>query len=46
LYEKLQDAIYKSRGWTQEGIPSVETVKRLSIDFPEVMDLLNAHEVK
>jgi aldehyde:ferredoxin oxidoreductase len=45
-YEKLQDAVYKRRGWTQEGIPSVETVKRLGIDFPEVMDLLNSHEVE
>jgi aldehyde:ferredoxin oxidoreductase len=45
-YKKLQDAVYKRRGWTQEGIPSVETVKRLGIDFPEVMDLLNSHEVE
>ena len=45
-YEKLQDAVYKRRGWTQEGIPSVETVKRLGIDFPEVMDLLKAHDVE
>jgi aldehyde:ferredoxin oxidoreductase len=45
-YEKLQDAVYKRRGWTQEGIPSVETVKRLGIDFPEVMELLNSHEVE
>ncbi len=45
-YEKLQDAVYKRRGWTQEGIPSVETVKRLGIDFPEVMDLLKAHKVE
>jgi aldehyde:ferredoxin oxidoreductase len=45
-YKKLQDAVYKRRGWTQEGIPSVETVKRLGIDFPEVIDLLNSHEVE
>jgi aldehyde:ferredoxin oxidoreductase len=46
LYEKLKDAVYKRRGWTKEGIPTTETVKRLGIDFPEVLELLNAHGVK
>jgi aldehyde:ferredoxin oxidoreductase len=44
-YEKLQDAVYQRRGWTPNGIPTVNTVKRLGIDFPEVMDLLRAHGV-
>ncbi len=44
-YEKLQDAVYKRRGWSQDGIPTVETVKRLGIDFPEVMKLLRAHGI-
>jgi aldehyde:ferredoxin oxidoreductase len=44
-YEKLTDAVYKRRGWTNDGIPSIETVKRLGIDFPEVLDLLKSHEV-
>jgi aldehyde:ferredoxin oxidoreductase len=33
-YEKLQDAVYIRRRWTQAGIPSVETVKRSGSDFP------------
>jgi aldehyde:ferredoxin oxidoreductase len=45
-YEKLKDAVYKRRGWTQDGIPKVETVKRLGIDFPEVMEVLKAHGVE
>lgn len=45
LYEKLKDAVYKRRGWTPEGIPTVETVKRLGIDFPDVMELLKSHGV-
>ena len=45
-YEKLKDAVYKRRGWTQDGIPKVETVKRLGIDFPEVMEVLRAHGIK
>ncbi|MEA2058953.1 MAG: aldehyde ferredoxin oxidoreductase C-terminal domain-containing protein [Thermodesulfobacteriota bacterium] len=44
-YEKLKDAVYMRRGWTSNGIPTVETVKRLGIDFPEVMDLLAANGV-
>lgn len=45
MYEKLKDAVYKRRGWSSEGIPTVATVKRLKIDFPEVLELLKAHGV-
>ena len=44
-YSKLQDAVYARRGWTRDGIPTVETVKRLGIDFPEVLRLLKSHGV-
>jgi len=46
LYEKLKDAVYKRRGWTNQGIPTVDTVKRLGIDFPEVMEILKANGVE
>jgi aldehyde:ferredoxin oxidoreductase len=45
-YEKLQDAVYKRRGWTVDGIPTVKTVQRLGIDFPEVLEVLKANGVK
>jgi aldehyde:ferredoxin oxidoreductase len=45
-YEKLPDAVYKRRGWTKEGIPMVETVRRLGIDFPEVLGMLKANGVE
>ena len=45
-YEKLKDAVYQRRGWTPEGIPTLATVKRLGIDFPEIVALLHAHGVK
>lgn len=45
-YEKLTDAVYKRRGWTKDGIPTVETVKRLGIDFPEVIEILKANGVQ
>jgi aldehyde:ferredoxin oxidoreductase len=40
-YEKLKDAVYKRRGWNSNGIPTLEKVKELGIDFPEVVKLLN-----
>jgi aldehyde:ferredoxin oxidoreductase len=46
LYEKLKDAVYNRRGWNNNGIPTVETVTRLGIDFPEVLKLLRAHGVE
>ena len=44
-YEELKDAVYKRRGWTAAGIPTVRTVRRLGIDFPEVLDVLKSNEV-
>ena len=45
-YELLKDAVYQRRGWTANGIPTVETVKRLGIDFPEVLAVLKANGVE
>jgi aldehyde:ferredoxin oxidoreductase len=39
-YEQLKDAVYKRRGWNEEGIPTLEKVKELGIDFPDVVELL------
>ena len=39
-YEQLIDAVYKRRGWDRHGIPTLETLKRLHIDFPEVVALV------
>jgi aldehyde:ferredoxin oxidoreductase len=44
-YEQLKDAVYERRGWTKDGIPTLATVKRLGIDFPEVLEVLKAHGV-
>jgi len=45
-YEELKNAVYNRRGWTENGIPTVKTVKRLGIDFPEVLELLKSHGVE
>ncbi len=44
-YEKLQDAVYERRGWTPDGIPTVATVKRLGIDFEDVLEILRENGV-
>ncbi|MBW1711857.1 MAG: aldehyde:ferredoxin oxidoreductase [Deltaproteobacteria bacterium] len=40
-YEKLKDAVYQKRGWTSDGVPTLEKVRELEIDFPEVVALLD-----
>jgi aldehyde:ferredoxin oxidoreductase len=36
-YEKLVDAVYSRRGWDSNGVPTVDTLKRLGIDLPEIV---------
>jgi len=43
-YEKLKDAVYKRRGWTKEGVPTLEKIKELGIDFPDVVELVRKHQ--
>jgi aldehyde:ferredoxin oxidoreductase len=45
-YQKLLDAVYKRRGWTSNGIPTLAKVRELGIDQVEgVVDLLARHGV-
>ncbi|KPK95033.1 MAG: aldehyde:ferredoxin oxidoreductase [Anaerolineae bacterium SM23_ 63] len=39
-YEQLVDAVYARRGWDENGIPTMEMVKKLGIDFPDVVKLI------
>lgn len=43
-YQKLCDAVYERRGWTKNGVPTLETIKRLGIDYPDVVELVNKHQ--
>ena len=43
-YEKLMDAVYRRRGWDNNGVPTLEKVKALGIDFPDVVELLERHQ--
>jgi len=36
-YEQLIDAVYKRRGWNEDGIPTIDKLQELGIDFPDVV---------
>lgn len=42
-WHMLKMAVYKRRGWNKNGIPTLATVKRLGIDYPDVVALLEKH---
>lgn len=39
-YQTLMEAVYKRRGWDQNGIPTLEKIHELGIDFPDVVELV------
>ena len=45
-YQKLCDAVYQRRGWDHNGVPTLETIRRLKIDFPEVLTVWNQYHNK
>ena len=42
-YEKLIDAVYKRRGWTKNGVPKLETLEKLGIDYPDMVAVVEKH---
>lgn len=42
-YETLVDAVYKRRGWTKDGVPTLEHLKDLGMDLPEVVEVVSKH---
>ncbi len=43
-YEQLVDAVYKRRGWTKDGVPTIERLKELGMDLPELVELIEPHQ--
>ncbi|MBS1248581.1 MAG: putative oxidoreductase YdhV [Chloroflexi bacterium] len=39
-YDVLVDTVYKRRGWTPNGIPTMEKLQSLGIDLPEVVEVV------
>jgi aldehyde:ferredoxin oxidoreductase len=42
-YERLIDAVYVRRGWSPNGVPTLEKLVALGIDYPEVRAVVEAH---
>ncbi len=43
-YEELVDTVYKRRGWNERGIPTLENLRRLGIDLPEVVAIIEHNQ--
>ncbi|HOX11810.1 MAG TPA: aldehyde ferredoxin oxidoreductase C-terminal domain-containing protein [Spirochaetales bacterium] len=39
-YESLLDAVFKRRGWTPDGCPTPEHLKKIGMDLPEVLEVV------
>lgn len=39
-YEQLVDAVYKRRGWTEEGVPKPERLKEIGMDLPMLLEVI------
>jgi aldehyde:ferredoxin oxidoreductase len=43
-YDLLRDAVYKRRGWNNNGVPKIEFLKKIGIDFPEVIAVVKDYQ--
>jgi aldehyde:ferredoxin oxidoreductase len=39
-YESLIDAVYKRRGWNNNGVPMIGFLKKIGMDLPEVIEVV------
>lgn len=39
-YEQLLDAVYKRRGWNNNGVPTIEHLKNIKMDLPELIEVV------
>ncbi len=39
-YEKLLDAVYKRRGWNNNGVPTIEHLQKIGMDLPELIEVI------
>lgn len=43
-YESLLDAVYKRRGWNKNGIPTIDFLKKIGMDLPELIDVVKNYQ--
>jgi aldehyde:ferredoxin oxidoreductase len=39
-YDRTMDVVYKRRGWTRNGVPTIQRLKELGIDLPELVAIV------
>ncbi len=39
-YLQVMNAAYKRKGWDENGVPTVERLKELGIDIPELVEII------
>jgi aldehyde:ferredoxin oxidoreductase len=39
-YEQLLDAVYQRRGWNKNGVPTIEHLKKIGMDLPELIEVV------
>jgi len=42
-FELLTDAVYKRRGWTNDGVPKPEHLKEIGMDLPMLQEVVEKH---
>ncbi|MCK4676782.1 MAG: hypothetical protein KAT48_01505 [Bacteroidales bacterium] len=43
-YEKLLDAVYKRRGWNNNGVPIISHLENLGMDLPELIETVKEYQ--
>jgi aldehyde:ferredoxin oxidoreductase len=43
-YEGLLNAVYKRRGWNNNGVPTIEFLTKIGMDLPEVIDVVKNYQ--
>lgn len=43
-YEHLIDAVYKRRGWNNNGVPTISFLKKIGMDLPEVIEVVKNYQ--
>ena len=42
-YQQLVDAVYDRKGWTRDGVPTLEFLREIGMDLPELVEVVKQH---
>jgi aldehyde:ferredoxin oxidoreductase len=43
-YESLIDAVYKRRGWNNNGVPEIGFLRKIGMDLPEIIEVVRDYQ--